>query len=86
MQAIQILARAERLDTWKENTNVFAYYVLKAALEPHIEFLWVFGNGVTPEERVHVLCGLVTPHLERLRNEARHMTPRALSLRMTWQP
>lgn len=81
-QAIQILARQK--DTpWKENTNVFAYYVLKAALAPHFAFLWCFGNGKTDEEKTAVLCGLVTPELERLRGLAQSETPTAMSLRMT---
>lgn len=81
-QAVQILARAP--STWKEDTNVFAYYVLKAALAPHIEFLWVFGNGQSPEERQHVLCTLVQPHMERLRKLAKNTFPTALSMRMTY--
>ena len=63
-QAGQILARTD--ERWVENTNVFAYYVLKAALAPHIHFLWTFGNGTTAEERTHVLCTLAGPHLEQL--------------------
>ena len=81
-QAIQILAR-QGYDAWKENTNVFAYYILKAALAPHIEFLWVFGNGITEEERYNVLCRFTTPHLEALRERARTAIPERMSLRMT---
>lgn len=80
-QAIQILARAS--PTWKENTNIFAYYILKAALAPHTEFLWVFGNGKTPEEKNRVLCTMVKPHLERLRQHAKSETTSAISMRMT---
>lgn len=80
-QALQILARAS--STWKEDTNVFAYYVLKAALAPHIEFLWVAGNGKTPEERMHILCALATPELERLRTAASRTRIEPMSLRMT---
>ena len=81
-QAIQILARQK--DTpWNENTNVFAYYVLKAALAPHLAFLWFFGNGTTDQEKTSVLCGLVTPELDRLRHVAKYVTPTAISLRMT---
>lgn len=80
-QAIQILARAPT--HWKENTNVFAYYVLKAALAPHVAFLWAFRNGSTPEERAHVLCGLATPRLDELRVAAASIKPARISLRMT---
>ena len=80
-QAIQILARAPKI--WKEETNVFAYYILKAALAPHIEFLWMFGNGKHPEERRHVLCTMVKPHMEQLRHEAKVTAPTSISMRMT---
>ena len=85
-QATQILARLGRSgapQTWQENTNVFAYYVLKAALAPHVEFLWVFGNGKTPQEKQYVMCGLVTPELDRLRALAKHTVPQDMSLRMS---
>lgn len=83
-QAIQILARAATSKTsWKEDTNVFAYYVLKAALAPHMAFLWTFQNGVTAEERGRVLCGLATPFLAHLRKVATETKPVALSLCMT---
>jgi hypothetical protein len=80
-QATQILSRASAKESWNENTNVFAYYVLKAALAPHIAFLWIFGNGITESERNHVLCQLVMPTLSKLRST--HVRPSALSLRMT---
>ena len=80
-QATQLLARAP--SPWSEDTNLFAYYVLKAALAPHVAFLWVFGNGATNEERHRVLCGLVEPALRRLRDIASRTPPRALSMRMT---
>lgn len=83
-QAIQILARdrvAHR--PWRENTNVFAYYVLKAALAPHISFLWVARNGTTPTERQHILCDLTGPEMRRLKAEAAEEIPRAMSLRMS---
>ena len=81
-QAVQILCRVPAAG-WKENTNVFAYYVLKAALAPHIGFLWVFGNGENNAERSAVLCGLVEPELARLRAAASNTSPMALSMRMT---
>jgi len=80
-QAIQILARAP--PSWSEDTNVFAYYVLKAALAPHMAFLWMFQNGVTADERGRVLCGLASPMLEYLRAAAGHTIPTDISLRMT---
>ena len=86
-QALQIIARSnERNGDWKENTNVFAYYILKTALAPHIEFLWMFGNGKTADERAMVLCGLVEPELTRLRKKASYdngIVPEKISLRMT---
>lgn len=80
-QAIQILARAPRV--WNENTNIFAYYILKAALAPHIAFLWTLQNGMSDTIRTHVLCNLVEPALTELRRLAATTTPVALSLRMT---
>jgi len=80
-QATQLLARATH--KWEENTSVFAYYVLKAALAPHFEFLWVFGNGKTSQEKQYVMCGLVTPELDRLRTQAKHTVPKDMSLRMS---
>jgi len=80
-QAVQILARAN--DSWRENTSVFAYYVLKAALAPHIEFLWVAGHGETKAEESYIMCGLVTPQLERLREIAKRTKPINISLRMS---
>ena len=78
-QATQILAR--QTGAWEENTNVFAYYILKAALAPHIEFLWIFGNGINTEERYNILCRLTEPELNRLRSHK--VTPERLSLRMS---
>jgi hypothetical protein len=83
-QALQILSRRNIDTTWKENTSVFAYYILKAILAPHIEFLWAFGNGQTADERLKILCSLVTPTLEQLRIEAKEIQPTKLSMRMTW--
>ena len=80
-QAAQILARAKH--AWEEETNIFAYYVLKAALAPHVEFLWFFGNGKTAEERQHILCTMVQPTLANLRKTAKHTAPVAMSMRMT---
>ncbi|NBQ47284.1 MAG: hypothetical protein EBU33_02370, partial [Sphingobacteriia bacterium] len=81
-QAIQILAR-QGDDTWSENTNIFAYYVLKAALAPHISFLWMFRNGQTDEEEKRVLCSLVTPNLSSMREQAKRIRPTKISMRMT---
>jgi hypothetical protein len=80
-QATQILARVK--DNWTENTNVFAYYVLKAALAPHISFLWIAGNGQTQKERAYVLCQLVEPELRRLKEIAQTVQVERFSLRMT---
>lgn len=83
-QAIQVLARAARRPHWIENTNIFAYYVLKAALAPHIAFLLTCGCNRADWD--YVLCDLVTPTLARLRAEAAATTPVAHSMRMTVPP
>jgi hypothetical protein len=57
--------------------------VLKAALAPHFEFLWVFGQGKTPEEKQYVMCGLVTPELNRLRTHAKITVQQDISMRMS---
>jgi hypothetical protein len=80
-QAVQVLARNQGRP-WQEDSNIFAYYVLKAALAPHIGFLWSFRVGHTDEERQHVLCGLATPGLAELRAAAARVRPEALSMRM----
>jgi hypothetical protein len=56
---------------------------LKAALAPHFEFLWVFGEGKTSEEKQYIMCGLVTPELNRLRTLAKYTKPQDISLRMS---
>ena len=82
-QAIQILARRNIRNEWKEDTNVFAYYVLKAALAPHMEFLWVFRNGTNTEEKLYVLCELIQPHMRKLEEKAYTIKPKKISMRMT---
>ncbi len=84
-QALQILARWRQQPNspWSENTSVFAYYVLKAALAPYIDQLLLFGNGRTPEERERVLCRLAVPRLRDFSRRLRQVVPRTLSLRMT---
>lgn len=81
-QALQILARAP--SPWKEDTNVFAYYIVKAALSPHIEFLLPFQSGKTHEEKMFVLCELVSSAIQSLRDEAQHISPTEISLRMSF--
>lgn len=78
-QAVQVLSRAP--SKWSENTNVFAYYVLKAALAEHI--LLLLTVNATPQERLFLLCDLVKEPLRRLREEAKRTVPRPMSLRMT---
>jgi hypothetical protein len=82
-QARQILVRYVQLGmrSWQEDTSVFAYYILKAALAPHIAELLLFGNGTTKEEREQVLCRLVRPGLAALQQNLPRATP--MSLRMT---
>lgn len=79
-QALQILARAPT--PWSENTNVFAYYVLKTVLSEHMPFLAILAE--TPSERF--LCDLVSEPLRQLREEAIHIIPEGISLRMTVPP
>jgi hypothetical protein len=81
-QAVQILAR-QGTRSWNENTNVFAYYILKAALAPHMEFLWLFGNGMTETERTNVLCKLTRPELAKLRAKAQQTPTKGISMRMS---
>lgn len=80
-QAAQILCRAPT--PWNENTNTFAYYVVKAALAPHIEFLLPFQTGKTKEEKMFVLCGLVQEAIETMRIKAEQVQPISISLRMS---
>lgn len=84
LQAVQILARHRQTGKpWNEDTNIYAYYILKAALAPHIAFLWTFGNGGIESERVYVLCRLVRHNLDRLQAAAATERPIHISLRMT---
>jgi hypothetical protein len=80
MQACQILARHPVGKPWVENTSVFAYYVLKAALAPYMPTLWF--SVAQPTEAV--LCEWTAEPLRKLRDTAHHDTrPAAISLRMT---
>jgi len=79
-QATQILARRAQLPKWSENTNVFAYYVLKAAMAPHIALLWAQQQQ---QPDANTLCALVRPELDRLRSMSRETKTEAMSLRMT---
>lgn len=79
MQARQILARHSVGTPWIENTSVFAYYVLKAALAPYMPTLWFHVTQPTKE----VLCNWTAEPLQRLRDAARQTRPIAISLRMT---
>lgn len=82
-QAVQILARAGSAP-WRENTSVWAYYVLKAALAPSIS-KYLRGPQWTMKERETVLCERVEPVLASLRARAAQTRPEALSLSMTLQ-
>lgn len=83
-QALQILARHDlRKRPWDENTSIFAYYILKTALAPHMPFLWMHNNGDTSSERKEFLCRIVQPELKRLEALAEKTQPVSLSLRMT---
>jgi hypothetical protein len=81
-QAVQLLARIGE-EPWREDTNVFAYYVLKAALAPHMAFLWIYGNGQTVAEREKWMCRLPAEPLRRLRKKVAQTRPRSISLCMT---
>ena len=83
-QALQILRRKQNNANWSEDTNIFAYYVLKACLAPHIEFLWLFRNGQDENERRNVLCGLVKPRLLELESLAKGVQAEPLSMRMSY--
>ena len=80
-QALQVLARAKPI--WNENTNVYAYYVLKAALAPHIAFLLPFQTGKTTDEKLFVLCNLVAEPLRLMTEEAKTVIPKSISMRMS---
>lgn len=82
MQALQLLKRAPAV--WNEDTNVFAYYIVKAALAPHIAFLLPFQTGKTEDEKMFVLCGLVSEAIASMRIRARTTEPKAISLRMSY--
>lgn len=80
-QAIQIISRYHTKDKWIENTNVFAYYILKAALSKYVAELFLFGK---PEEyNEYILCELVTPEINKLYEAAKGIHPKRISLRMT---
>jgi hypothetical protein len=81
-QALQILSRGGNTK-WNENTNVFAYYILKHALAQHMLFLLTFQQGITSTENNFVLCDLVKIPLEQLYKEALSITPEIMSLRMS---
>ncbi len=81
-QAVQLLARIGD-QPWREETNVFAYYVLKAAMAPHMAFLWIYGDAWTLEERKAWLCKLSMKPLRHLREKASRTRPVAISMRMT---
>ena len=74
-QAAQVLARWVPGTPWKEDTNIFAYYVLKAALAPYIAPLLLKGPG-TPQERDRFLCSLDW-------RDVPAETPKRISMRMT---
>jgi hypothetical protein len=76
-QAIQVLTRST--DVWNETTNVFAYYVLKAALAPHMTLLLMLDKEVNQLE----VCELAGAGIDRLRTTASRRHPRAMRLRMT---
>lgn len=80
-QATQILARHSAQSPqqrWKENTSVFAYYILKTILAPYIAVLWF-----SQRENKDWLCELVNTGLRRLEAAAKHTKPKSMSLRMT---
>jgi hypothetical protein len=71
-QASQVLARWQGTP-WKEDTNIFAYYVLKAALAPYIAPLLLQGP---PKDLTAFLCSLDW-------RSVMQESPETLSMRMT---
>jgi hypothetical protein len=84
VQAVQILARNSTSSaSWRENTNIFAYYVLKAALAPHFAFLWSLQRSMDASTRSYVLCDMIAGDLAGLRRDAVSTRPQSVSMRMT---
>ena len=83
-QALQIYARYLRSKkSWNENTNVYAYYILKAALAPHIGFIWISHSNMSKDELNFIMCDLARPKLEEFRLKGETAKPIEFSLRMT---
>lgn len=84
-QATQILARHDdsKDGKWRENTSVFAYYILKTVLASHMPFLWLHQNGDTEMEREKFLCSIIPSGLKALEIEAESVSPEAMSLKMS---
>lgn len=81
-QAIQILCRLKKDESWAENTNVFAYYILKACLSPFIGLLFLTKIGKSHDETVKLLCHYVHLRLDELKRVASKTTPKTIALRM----
>jgi hypothetical protein len=83
-QAIQILSRflTNKKESWTEDTNVFAYYVLKACLAPIIGLLFLTKEGKTNEETFLLLCKYVSIRLNELKSAAEETTPKTIALSM----
>lgn len=81
-QAIQILARYKKIDKWIENTNVFAYYVLKACLAPMIGLLFLTKTGKDSNESIKLLCHNVHIRLDELKAIAEKTAPKKIALIM----
>ena len=77
VQALQVLVRSS--DRWTETTNAFAYYVLKTALAPRIDFLLIMGSEIVPTE----VCERAGLELDRLRTNATFVKAKRMRLRMT---
>lgn len=82
-QAVQILARNNG-KPWHEDTSVFAYYVLKAAIAPHCEKILQLHNNIgnTYAQKLNTLC-MFGEELNTLRVLAKDTKPIALSLSMS---
>ncbi len=86
-QAVQILCRLKNISTiksptWKEDTNVFAYYVLKACLAPYISLLLLTKIGHSEEETLKILCTYVHKRLSELKASALKTMPKKIPLTM----
>ncbi len=82
-QAVQILAR-NKGNPWHEDTSVFAYYVLKAAIAPYCKQILELGGNIgnTNTEKISMLC-MIGKEFQELRILANETKPVSISLCMS---